>query len=135
MTNKTRHVKEGKKMRKTKTRIRLFLYVSLLFLFVLLLPDCASKDFLPHGSGSFFFQDETLNSGRPIKVWIYKATGYDNTSPILFVLHGNRRNASDYRDQWVDITERNKALLLVPEFSRDDFPEDTDYNMAVSFGK
>jgi hypothetical protein len=31
------------------------------------------------------------------------------------------------------MAERNRVLLLVPEFSKDDFPEDTDHNMDRMF--
>lgn len=92
-----------------------------------------STPFLKHGSGQFIFQSDTLNRGRPIRVFTYLPTGYTDSSPVLFVMHGNGRTAQRYRDAWVKIAERNNALLLVPEFSRQDFPLDQDYNMGHMF--
>ena len=88
---------------------------------------------LKPGKGSFVFLDSRLNQGRPLTVWTYIPSGYVPSSPILFVMHGNSRNADDYRNQWAEIAERNNAFLLCPEFSKKDFPRDTQYNMGNMF--
>jgi microcystin degradation protein MlrC len=109
----------------------------LVMLFALFLyPDAqgsGNEGFLKPGKDSFVFQDEVLNFGRPLTIWTYLPSSYSPKSAILFVMHGNSRNASTYRDQWVEIAERNNALLIVPEFSAKDFPRDTDYNMGRMF--
>ena len=71
--------------------------------------------------------------GRPITVWTYLPRRYSATSPILFVIHGNSRTAKNYREAWIDIAEQHNALLLVPHFTRDDFPEDVHFNMGNMF--
>ncbi len=85
------------------------------------------------GKGSFSYQNETLNMGRPIKVWTYRPSNYSKKSPILFVIHGNSRTAEKYREAWIGITEEHRALLLVPHFTREDFPEDIHFNMGDMF--
>ena len=53
--------------------------------------------------------------------------------PVVFVLHGMQRNADEYRDQWHDLAEEHDFLLVVPEFSDDDFPESEAYNLGNVF--
>jgi hypothetical protein len=108
---------------------------------VLILAACSREEASPPGprsllgtgKGSFVFLDTRLNAGRPLTVYTYLPSEYSRSSPILFVMHGNTRNAGDYRDQWAEIAERRNALLLCPEFSGEDFPRDTQYNMGNMF--
>ena len=48
-------------------------------------------------------------------------------------MHGVRRNARDYRDQWHELAKRHDFLLLVPEFSERDFPGTEGYNLGRQF--
>lgn len=50
--------------------------------------------------------------------------------PVLFVMHGLNRNASEYRDQWRDLAETHNFVLIVPEFSKADFPDREGYNFG-----
>ena len=54
--------------------------------------------------------------------------------PIVFVMHGVRRNADEYRDQWYDLAEEHDFLLVVPEFSQADFPGAEGYNYGNVYG-
>ncbi len=93
----------------------------------------ARRNMLNPGKGSFLFLDTRLNEGRPLTVHTYVPSKFEPGSRVLFVMHGNTRNADDYRDQWTEIAERRNALLLCPEFSNEDFPKDTQYNMGNMF--
>jgi len=62
---------------------------------------------------------------RSLPVWFYQPTRYDSASPVVFVLHGIRREAYTYRDEWVKFAESRNFLLLVPEFSEKAFPGST----------
>ena len=53
--------------------------------------------------------------------------------PVVFVMHGMKRNADEYRDQWHDLAEEHDFLLVVPEFSDRDFPESEGYNLGNRF--
>jgi hypothetical protein len=89
---------------------------------------------IPVGKGQFIFKEANLCSGLPLTVYTYRPAEFNHDSPVLFVIHGNKRNGSTYRDQWIDIAEKHKALLLAPEFSRENgFPEDMHYNMGNLF--
>lgn len=64
------------------------------------------------GSNSFTYTD----GNKKFKVWYYNPNKNKNI-PILFVMHGIKRNARDYRDEWVRYAKKNNFMLIVPEFS------------------
>jgi hypothetical protein len=47
---------------------------------------------------------------------------------VVFVLHGNSRAASTYRDEWKQYAEKYDFLLLCPEFSKTQFKLWGQYN-------
>lgn len=90
-------------------------------------------DLISEGKGTITYQNDALNLGRPITVWTYRPSQYSADSPILFVIHGNSRTAEKYREAWIEIADKHRALLLVPHFTREDFPEDIHFNMGDMF--
>jgi hypothetical protein len=93
----------------------------------------AGKVLMDKGKGSFVFQNEDLISGLSLTVWTYLPSNYSADSAVLFVIHGNGRTAERYRNAWVDIAERQNALLLVPHFTREQFPLDSQYHQGNMF--
>ena len=94
----------------------------------------SSNSLIAKGKGSFVFQDDSLNYGRSLDVLTYMPSGYTDDSPILFVMHGAGRNPDTYRSAWIDIAEENNALLIVPDFAKDNgFPRSSHYNMGNMF--
>ncbi len=82
-------------------------------------PAAASLD---AGKGTYSFAD-TKGSGKTLPVHYFRPEGVSvDTAPILFVMHGTLRNGAEYRDLWIAQATRYKALLVVPEFGKDDFP-------------
>ena len=55
---------------------------------------------------------------QPVYVFAYRPESYTPSSPILITLHGYKRNAETYRDDWVEHAESLGALLLAPEFNQ-----------------
>lgn len=53
--------------------------------------------------------------------------------PVVFVMHGVKRNADEYRDQWYDLALRHGFVLVVPEFSQEQFPGTSAYNLGNVF--
>lgn len=49
---------------------------------------------------------------------------------MVLVMHGMNRNADDYRDQWHELAIKHDFLLIVPEFSRKNFPGSRGYNLG-----
>ena len=89
---------------------------------------------LAAGKGSFVFQDASVNAGRPITVWSYRPADAGPDADVLFVMHGVNRDASRYLDEWIGVAERHGAVLLCPEFTVADWPEDINYNLGNVFG-
>ncbi len=85
------------------------------------------------GKDSFVFRNEALNAGRPLTVLTYLPENYNAGSPILFVIHGDSRTAESYREAWIEIAERNNALLLAPHFSEAGFPKSDAFNLGNMF--
>ncbi len=112
-------------------------YYLLLLVILFNLVTCNQNEkhsLIPKSASSFIYQNENLNMGRPLTVYSYLPSNYKDSSPVLFVMHGNSRTAEKYRDDWINIAEKHNALLLVPHFSRENgFPEDDQYNMGNMF--
>jgi poly(3-hydroxybutyrate) depolymerase len=53
--------------------------------------------------------------------------------PVVFVMHGVGRNAEEYRDQWHELAIEHDFLLVVPEFSKRQFPGSGAYNLGNVF--
>jgi len=91
----------------------------------LLLPSAAVRgEPIPPGAGRFAFQPA---DGSPMDVWTYRPDGGGTDLPVLFVMHGTRRNADDYRDQWIEHAQRLGMLLVVPEFTKKAYPSGEGY--------
>jgi poly(3-hydroxybutyrate) depolymerase len=69
---------------------------------------------LSNGCDSFVFP----HSGKNITVWYYNP-GITPTTPVVFVMHGVKRNGQKYRDSWVEYAQKRRFLVLVPEFSKE----------------
>jgi poly(3-hydroxybutyrate) depolymerase len=75
--------------------------------------------------------------GKQVKVRYVVPEGYTPSSPIVFVLHGILRNGEQYLDDWIPYAEERHFLLVVPEFSQQEFPGARGYqdgNLTTSAG-
>ena len=80
------------------------------------------------GKSSFEFSGW---EGPSLNIWTYVPSGVDRRSaPILFVMHGARRDPERYREQWIDGAERGGFIVVAPEFSRADFRGAAGYNLG-----
>lgn len=68
--------------------------------------------------------------GPPMRVHASRPAGLAGDRPVVFVMHGVNRNADDYRDQWHELAMKHEFLLLVPEFSQENFPGSRGYNLG-----
>ena len=82
------------------------------------------------GAGIFLFDDPKTETGKTLRVFYYRPKGFGPETPILFVMHGVKRNADEYRDNWVDLAERYGLLIVAPEFSNENFPKSWAYNLG-----
>lgn len=89
---------------------------------------CAAEP-IPGGSSSFRFVDQRGNADKPLTIWTHAPQKLRDRTPIVFVLHGVRRNGQEYRDQWREQADKGGFLLVVPEF-----PESSYSNEAYQRG-
>ena len=85
---------------------------------------------IPPGRWSFVWTDAKGHPERPMRVYTYRPRACDTTCPIVFVMHGLKRNASAYRDYWELRADRYKVLVVAPEFSRELWPKAAAYNLG-----
>lgn len=85
---------------------------------------------LREGTGRFEFSGSLGAIERPLTVHYHRPESIDVDSPILFVMHGNGRNATGYRDVWIPLAEEYDFLLIVPEFSSEQYPSSRHYHQG-----
>lgn len=82
---------------------------------------------ISEGKGVYAFFDFKPVSGKAMDVYYYKPQGDASKMPILFVMHGVLRNADTYRDNWVELADKYKILIIVPQFTQANFRGDRGY--------
>jgi len=86
---------------------------------------------IPNGKWSFVFTDaKGRGAEAPIRVYTYKPRKCDEKCPIQFVLHGVKRNASEYRDHWELIADNYNLVIVAPEFAQKSWPRAAGYNLG-----
>lgn len=77
---------------------------------------------LKPGSGRFEFHQ----AGKSVPVWYFLPATATATTPLLFVMHGVKRDAEPYRKEWVPHTEKYGSIIVAPEVSSAEAPKDAD---------
>ncbi len=90
----------------------------------------SGKPAMKMGTGSFVFEEGGSNPGLPVEVWYHWPEGVEKSAPVVFVMHGNGRDAEQYRDEWRPFANVNGFVLLVPEFSDEHFPGAWRYHLG-----
>jgi poly(3-hydroxybutyrate) depolymerase len=72
---------------------------------------------LPTGKSSLRF----LHRAETLEVHTYKPASYQG-GPILFVIHGQGRNADGYRDYGIPLAERHGVIVVTPQFDATRYP-------------
>ncbi len=68
--------------------------------------------------------------GPDIPLFLAQPATISADTPVVFVMHGTLRNASTYRDAWVEIAEACQMIAVAPEFSRENYPGAAGYNLG-----
>ena len=76
-----------------------------------------------------------LESGVTLPLYIHEPEGTGPDMPVLIVMHGNSRDADRYFHQWRALSDRYGFYLLVPEFSRQQYPKSAQYNLGNVFNR
>lgn len=93
-------------------------------------PEKAGPPRIDAGADRFLYKDPAAATGKSLWVWTYKPKTFMSDSPIVFVMHGVKRNADVYRNNWISLADYHGFLIVAPEFSRDDFPGSWHYNLG-----
>jgi hypothetical protein len=94
-------------------------------------PEQGRSAALSAGSVSFDFPFMSGGASRRITVWYHRPAEAGADAPVVFVMHGQARNGATYRKYWIPFAEERRFVLLVPEFSREEFPGDANYNLGT----
>jgi poly(3-hydroxybutyrate) depolymerase len=71
--------------------------------------------------------------GPEVRVYASRPLDLASDRPVVFVMHGMKRNAREYRDQWHQLAVDNDFLLVVPEFDERQFPGPAAYDLGGVF--
>ena len=85
---------------------------------------------IPNGKWSFVFTDAKGRADAPMRVYTYRPRKCDEKCPIMFVMHGVKRNASECRDYWELIADNHSLIIVAPEFSQRHWPRAAGYNLG-----
>ncbi|WP_299438289.1 hypothetical protein [uncultured Aquimarina sp.] len=71
---------------------------------------------IDEGSGSFFIKGGKGHENDTITVYYHKPKKLTSKSKILMVIPGAGRNGDDYRDSWIEASEKYNVLILSPSY-------------------
>lgn len=74
-----------------------------------------------------------LQGGRQVTVRYFVPPQATPESPVVVVMHGVGRNGLDYLNDWMPHAKSLGFLLIVPEFSKAQFPGEEGYNSGNTF--
>ncbi|MEH2160210.1 MAG: hypothetical protein V7K38_04005 [Nostoc sp.] len=96
--------------------------------------NCHSR-LLTKGEGCFLYQVKAQKLSIP--VYYFLPSKVDSNTQIVFAMHGEKRNARDYRNDWRKIysDRQTNLILLAPEFTQNNFPGYASYNLGNIFTK
>ena len=117
-----------------------------IFLLFLLLGGCSDKKdeiieeeknqvskLVPLGYSKFIFDQYEPLANKPIDVHTYLPDTTDIQLPVLFVIHGNARNAKDYCFAFVESAQKYNFLVICPEFDALQFPTSQEFQLGGLF--
>ena len=67
-------------------------------------------------------------SGPSLPIYVAKPNKINKSTRLVVVMHGRKRNAEEYRDQWLQASQDLNLFVIVPEFSEEKFPEVWGFN-------
>mgnify|MGYP002700720026 FL=1 len=66
--------------------------------------------------------------GVDLPVFVAKPNKVNKATRLVVVMHGRKRNAEEYRDQWIEAAKDLNLLVVVPEFSEQNVPQVWGFN-------
>jgi Putative esterase len=113
------------------------------FLFVISLVSCsdnANEEYQEQpitpgttGTGFFNYSSYAPLASKPVKIFYHIPSNTNQNTPILFLFHGDDRNASQYRDALINKSNQKGFIVIAPEFSEQNYPTGDQYNLGNVF--
>lgn len=66
--------------------------------------------------------------GPDLPVYYQLPDKVTSDTPVVFVMHGVKRDADRYRDEWAALAREHGFIVIVPQFAEADFPGSRGYN-------
>lgn len=85
------------------------------------------------GTGVYTFDSYAPMSDKPMNIYYHIPYNATAESPVLMVFHGNGRDALESRDALIAKANSLDFLVVVPEFSRSNFPGGDGYILGNVF--
>ena len=82
------------------------------------------------GTGVFTYSGYAPLADKPLPVHYHVPERVNEFTPILFVFHGGSRDALESRDKMIIKADQYNIIIVVPEFSNDQFPGGDAYNLG-----
>jgi poly(3-hydroxybutyrate) depolymerase len=90
---------------------------------------------IPDGKWRFEFVDAKGRPDRPLDVYTYRPRRCDSRCPIVFLMHGARRDAGQYVRYWELLADRHEVIVVAPRFSQNHWPKAAEYNLGGMAGQ
>ena len=74
-----------------------------------------------NGSGSFQINGTGMHKSDTITIFYHRPANFSSKSKILLVIPGAGRNGDDYRDSWIEASEKHSVLILSPSYPEKSF--------------
>lgn len=87
---------------------------------------------LNSGTNKFIYLYPELPQ-KPLNVFYNIPSGDRKNMPIVLIFHGEERNAIDYRDIWINASNKYGFMVFAPEFNTVDFPGGSSYIIGNVF--
>ena len=68
------------------------------------------------------------DSFSPIPIFYVVPKNINKDTRLVVVMHGKKRNGKQYRDQWIEKAKELNLLVIVPQFSEQNFPGVYQFN-------
>jgi len=81
------------------------------------------------GSGAFLIKGGKGNESKLITVYYHKPERYSPLSKVLLVVPGAGRDGDEYRDAWIEASEKHNVLVLSPAYPDSAYAFE-DYHMG-----